>query len=53
MSEMIRTTRQWHLNNPVIPSDTTAYESDGGCGVKIGDGHTRWRDLPYLGSIPR
>ena len=48
-----RTTRAWSLNNPVLPAGTACYESDKGCGVKVGNGMSRWRDLPYVGSLPR
>ena len=50
---IIFTQATWARTNMVLGAGEIGYENNGGCGVKVGDGHTHWRDLPYLGSIPR
>ena len=45
MSES-RTSGRWASTNPVLDADVMGVESDTGL-WKIGDGATRWLDLPY------
>jgi hypothetical protein len=51
MKERIRLRRdsyqQWYANNPVLGTGEPAVESNSNR-VKIGDGVSNWRDLPYL-----
>ena len=51
MKERIRLRRdsyqQWYANNPVLGTGEPAVESNSNR-VKIGDGDSNWRDLPYL-----
>lgn len=56
MSEVIKTTFQlrrglksaWEKNNPLLAAGEPGYELDTHK-VKIGDGASLWKDLPYIG----
>lgn len=43
------TTEAWEAANPVLAYGEPGYEKDTGQ-LKIGDGVTPWKDLPYIGS---
>lgn len=41
------TAARWQSINPVLATGEIGIEIDGAKGYKIGDGKTRWNDLPY------
>lgn len=43
------TAQEWAGTNPILLSGEFGVESDNNK-LKIGDGSTRWNDLPYFGS---
>ncbi len=38
----------WFLRNPILREGEPGFESDSKR-IKVGDGQTRWNDLPYIG----
>ena len=42
----------WSRINPVLAQDELGFETHTHY-VKLGDGRTPWRDLPYRGSLPQ
>ena len=41
------TASRWQQFNPVLASGEIGIITDGAKGYKIGDGKTKWNDLPY------
>ena len=41
------TAARWQSINPILATGEIGIEIDGAKGYKIGDGKTRWNDLPY------
>ena len=42
------TAENWESANPVLLLGEKGYETDEGNGMKVGNGVTRWNDLPYF-----
>lgn len=47
MRQDTRTESEWSSFNPVIPKGCIAFTSDRGNAIKVGNGSSRWSDLPY------
>ena len=46
------TSSNWKHVNPILALNEPGFETDTQF-VKLGDGITHWKDLPYVGSVPQ